>query len=208
MDFSPYEEFAEADQLPRGNAQDEGDQKCSKPSEDNFGHDHQRIFFGDGPSREPVCESETAPTAFKSDCFSGSSAAGIAGAEGLNGTQENKQRTESCFSSGMEDERKFTFSATSTSGQGSLSLRKRQLQNKSKVKIGIASFIITPVLDVQVVASSVQFLPCDSVECEQKDKSTHHSKEENDQFKQRSNSFTAAVHEACEMWRLRYVVSR
>nr|KJB35955.1 hypothetical protein B456_006G135000 [Gossypium raimondii] len=203
MDFSPYREIAEVDQLPKESAQDEGDQKCSKPNEENFGYDHQRTFFGDGPSREPVCESETAPTAFKSDCFSSSSAAGIAGAEGLNGTQENKQRTESCFSSGMEDERKFTFSATSTSGQGSLSLRKRQLRNKSKVKIGNASFIITPVLDVQGGSSSVQFSPCDPVECEQKDKFTHHSKEENDQFKQRSNSFTAAVHEACEMWRLR-----
>ncbi|KAA3455313.1 dentin sialophosphoprotein isoform X6 [Gossypium australe] len=203
MDFSPYQEIAEVDQLPKESAQDEGDQKCSKPNEENFGYDHQRTFFGDGPSREPVCESETAPTAFKSDRFSSSSAAGIAGAEGLNGTQENKQRTESCFSSGMEDERKFTFSATSTSGQGSLSLRKRQLRNKSKVKIGNASFIITPVLDVQGGSSSVQFSPCDPVECEQKDKFTHHSKEENDQFKQRSNSFTAAVHEACEMWRLR-----
>ncbi|KAB2013058.1 hypothetical protein ES319_D09G132000v1 [Gossypium barbadense] len=203
MDFSPYREIAEVDQLPKESAQDEGDQKCSKPNEENFGYDHQRTFFGDGPSREPVCESETAPTAFRSDCFSSSSAAGIAGAEGLNGTQENKQRTESCFSSGMEDERKFTFSATSTSGQGSLSLRKRQLRNKSKVKIGNASFIITPVLDVQGGSSSVQFSPCDPVECEQKDKFTHHSKEENDQFKQRSNSFTAAVHEACEMWRLR-----
>ncbi|KAL1082543.1 hypothetical protein V6Z11_D09G140000 [Gossypium hirsutum] len=170
MDFSPYREIAEVDQLPKESAQDEGDQKCSKPNEENFGYDHQRTFFGDGPSREPVCESETAPTAFRSDCFSSSSAAGIAGAEGLNGTQENKQRTESCFSSGMQDERKFTFSATSTSGQGSLSLRKRQLRNQK---------------------------------CEQKDKFTHHSKEENDQFKQRSNSFTAAVHEACEMWRLR-----
>ncbi|KAK8279893.1 hypothetical protein V6Z12_D09G140600 [Gossypium hirsutum] len=203
MDFSPYREIAEVDQLPKESAQDEGDQKCSKPNEENFGYDHQRTFFGDGPSREPVCESETAPTAFRSDCFSSSSAAGIAGAEGLNGTQENKQRTESCFSSGMQDERKFTFSATSTSGQGSLSLRKRQLRNQSKVKIGNASFIITPVLDVQGGSSSVQFSPCDPVECEQKDKFTHHSKEENDQFKQRSNSFTAAVHEACEMWRLR-----
>ncbi|KAK8336749.1 hypothetical protein V6Z11_A09G143700 [Gossypium hirsutum] len=203
MDFSPYQEIAEADQLPKESAQDEGDQKCSKPNKENFGYDHQRTFFGDGPSREPVCESETAPSAFKSDCFSSSSAAGIAGAEGLNGTQENKQRTESCFSSGMEDERKFTFSATSTSGQGSLSLRKRQLRNKSKVKIGNASFTITSVLDVQGGSSSVQFSPCDPVECEQKDKFTHHSKEENDQFKQRSNSFTAAVHEACEMWRLR-----
>ncbi|MBA0684221.1 hypothetical protein Goari_025816, partial [Gossypium aridum] len=203
MDFSPCQEIAEVDQLPKESAQDEGDQKCSKPNEESFGYDHQRTFFGDGPSREPVCESETAPTAFKSDRFSSSSAAGIAGAEGLNGTQENKQRTESCFSSGMEDERKFTFSATSTSGQGSLSLRKRQLRNKSKVKIGNASFIITPVLDVQGGSSSVQFSPCDPVECEQKDKFTHHSKEENDQFKQRSNSFTAAVHEACEMWRLR-----
>ncbi|KAB1669470.1 hypothetical protein ES319_1Z041000v1 [Gossypium barbadense] len=180
MDFSPYQEIAEADQLPKESAQDEGGQKC-----------------------KPVCESETAPSAFKSDCFSSSSAAGIAGAEGLNGTQENKQRTESCFSSGMEDERKFTFSATSTSGQGSLSLRKCQLRNKSKVKIGNASFTITSVLDVQGGSSSVQFSPCDPVECEQKDKFTHHSKEENDQFKQRSNSFTAAVHEACEMWRLR-----
>ncbi|KAK5803853.1 hypothetical protein PVK06_031502 [Gossypium arboreum] len=203
MDFSPYQEIAEADQLPKESAQDEGDQKCSKPNKENFGYDHQRTFFGDGPSREPVCESETAPSAFKSDCFSSSSAAGIAGAEGLNGTQENKQRTESCFSSGMEDERKFTFSATSTSGQGSLSLRKRQLRNKSKVKIGNASFTITSVLDVQGGSSSVQFSPCDPVECEQKDKFTHHSKEENDQFKQRSNSFTAAVHETCEMWRLR-----
>ncbi|KAH1090538.1 hypothetical protein J1N35_017795 [Gossypium stocksii] len=203
MDFSPYQEIAEADQLPKESAQDEGDQKCSKPNKETFGYDHQRTFFGDGPSREPVCESETAPTAFKSDCFSSSSAAAIAGAEGLNGTQENKQRTESCFSSGMEDERKFTFSATSTSGQGSLSLRKRQLRNKSKVKIGNASFIITPVLDVQGGSFSVQFSPCDPVECNQKDKFTHHSKEGNDQFKQRSNSFTAAVHEACEMWRLR-----
>ncbi|XVF07172.1 hypothetical protein REPUB_Repub06bG0115500 [Reevesia pubescens] len=178
----------------------EGDQKCNRPNEDNFEYDHERTFVGDGPSRESVCEPETAFTSFKSDWFSSSSAASVGGAEGLNGIQENKQ---SCFSSGLEDERKYTFSATSTSGQGSSSLRKHQLRKKSKVKIGNSSFIITPSPDVKEGSSSVQFSPCSPVECEQKDKSTHHSKEENEQFKQGSNSSTAAVHEACEMWRLR-----
>ncbi|XWS43105.1 hypothetical protein CRYUN_Cryun16bG0073500 [Craigia yunnanensis] len=181
----------------------EGDKKCSESNEGNFGYDHEKIFVVGGPSRESVCEAETASTTFKSDWFSSSSSASVGGAEGLNGTQENKHTTQSCFSSGLEDERNFTFSATSTSGQGSSSFRKRQFRNKNKVKIGTASFIITPSPDVKGVSSSVQFSPCGPVQCEQKDKSTYHSEEEKEQFKQGSNSSTSAVHEACEMWRLR-----
>ncbi|XVE95885.1 hypothetical protein REPUB_Repub02eG0173700 [Reevesia pubescens] len=181
----------------------EGDKKCSKSNEENFGYDHERIFVGDCPSRESVRESETGSTTCKPDGFSSSSAAGVGGAEGLDGTQENKHTTQSCFSSGLEDERKFTFSATSTSGQGSSSFAKRQLQKKSKVKTGNASFIITPSPDDKGGSFSVQFSPCDPVQCQQKDKSTYHSKEGNEQFKQGSNSSTAAIHEACEMWRLR-----
>ncbi|XWS59070.1 hypothetical protein CRYUN_Cryun08bG0090700 [Craigia yunnanensis] len=159
-----------------GTDSNKGDQKCSESNEENFWYDNERIFVGDGPSRESFCEAEAASTTFKSDWFSSSSAASVGGVEGLNGTQENKHTTQSCFSSGLEDERNFTFSATSTSGQGSSSFRKCQLRKKSKVKI---------------------------VKCGQKDKSACHSKEESEQFKQGSNSSTAAVHEACEMWRLR-----
>ncbi|XWS66304.1 hypothetical protein CRYUN_Cryun05aG0188100 [Craigia yunnanensis] len=187
----------------KGSDSNEGDQKHGEQNEENFGYDHESIFVGDGPSRESACEAETASNTFKSDGFCSSGAANVGGAEGLNGTQENKHPTQSCFNSGLEDERNFTFSVTSTSGQGSSSFRKRQLRKKSKVKIGNASFIITPIPGVKGGSSSVQFSPCDPVECEQKDKSTYYSKEENEQLKQGSNSSTAAVHEACEMWRLR-----
>ncbi|XP_022744261.1 uncharacterized protein LOC111295144 isoform X2 [Durio zibethinus] len=186
----------------KGSDSNEGDQKCGEQNEEKFGDDHESIFVGDGPSRESVCEAETAFTTFKSDWYCTSGAANVGGAEGLNGAHENKHTTQSCFSSGLEDERNFTFSAMSTSGQGSSSFRKHQLRKKSKVKIGNASFIITPSPDVRG-SSSVQFSPCDPVKCEQKDESTYHSKEENEQCKQESNSSTAAVQEACEMWRLR-----
>ncbi|XVE75558.1 hypothetical protein DITRI_Ditri12bG0103100 [Diplodiscus trichospermus] len=184
----------------KGSDSHEGDQICSAQNKENFGFNHESIFHGADPSRESVCEAETASTTFKSDWCSGSYVANVGGAEGLNRTRENTHTAQSCLISGLKDERNFTFSATSTSGQGSSSCRKRQLRKKSKVKIGNASFIITPNPNVQGGSSSVQFSPCDPVLCEQKHNS---SKEGNGQFKQGSNSSTAAVHEACEMWRLR-----
>ncbi|KAK6244223.1 hypothetical protein QUC31_010632 [Theobroma cacao] len=181
----------------------EGDQKCCEPDEESFGYDHERIIVGDGPSKESVCEAETASTTFKSDWSCSSSAPSVGEAEGIKGTPVNNHTTRSCFNSGLEDKKNFTFSATSTSGQGSLSFRKRQLRKKSKVKIGNASFIITPSPDVKGGCSSVQFSSSEPAQCQQKDKSTYRSEEENEQFKPRSNCSTAAVHEACEMWRLR-----
>ncbi|XVF75738.1 hypothetical protein PTKIN_Ptkin13bG0211100 [Pterospermum kingtungense] len=217
MDFSPYQETTAADQSSKVTPQASEE---ASPLEYNFIPSALRSPILSMPeaectttaqkgldsNEESVSEAaETASTIFKSDCFysSGASNVGV----GLNGTQENNRKTQSCFDSSLGDERNFTFSATPTSEQGSLSFRKPfrkfQLRKNSKVKVGSASFIITPSPDVKGGSSSVQFSPCDPVQCEQKDKSTYHSKEENGKLKQGSNSSTAAAQEACEMWRLR-----
>ncbi|GMI63337.1 hypothetical protein HRI_000003000 [Hibiscus trionum] len=174
-----------------------------EPNEENFGYDHERIIVGDGSSRESVFEAEIVSTTSKSGWFCNSSCTSVDGARDLNDTQESKHTANSCSSSGVEDERSFTFSATSTCGQGSLSFRKRQIRKKNKVKIGNDSFIITPSSNVKEGYSSVHFSPCGPVQSEEKDKPTYHSKEENKNFNQGSNSNTISVDEACEMWRLR-----
>ncbi|KAK8713399.1 hypothetical protein V6N13_148617 [Hibiscus sabdariffa] len=210
MDVSPYQETSEADisskgalQAQEGSGSNEVEQKYSEPNEENSGYDHERIFIGDGPSRESVFEPETISTTFKSGWLCNSSCASVDVAGDLNGTQESKHTAKSCSSSGVEDERSFTFSATSTSGQGSLSFRKHQLRKKNKVKIGNASFIITPSSDVKEGYSSVHFTPCGPVQSEEKDKPVYHSKEENNSFNQGSNSNAISFDEACEKWRLR-----
>ncbi|XP_039013505.1 TPR repeat-containing thioredoxin TTL2-like [Hibiscus syriacus] len=180
----------------------EAEQKYSEPKEENFGYDHERIFV-DGPSRESVCEAETASTTFNSDRLCNNRCTSVDGVRDLNGAQESKHTANSCSGSGVEDERSFTFSVTSASGQGSSSFRKHILRKKNKVKTGNASFIITPSSNVKEGYSSVQFSHCDPVQSEQKDKPTYHSKEENKNFNQGSNSNTVSVDEACEMWRLR-----
>ncbi|OMO54363.1 Tetratricopeptide TPR-1 [Corchorus olitorius] len=224
MDFSPYQETTAADQSSKetsqapeeappvaynfgysvldssstmpeadclasaqeGSSSDEGNQKCSEPNVESFGYDHEKNI-GYGPSHEYVCESETASATFKSD-WSFSCSAGGVGEAGLSGTQDDNHTTQSCFNSGLDDDRKFSFSATSTSGQVSSSFRKRQIRRKSRVKIGNTSFIITPSPNVEGGSSSVQFSPSQPAQCQQG-----------------FNSSTVAVHEACEMWRLRYL---
>ncbi|OMO51123.1 Tetratricopeptide TPR-1 [Corchorus capsularis] len=184
-----------------GSSSDNGNQKCSEPNVESFGYDHEKNI-GYGPSDEYVCESETASATFKSD-WSFSCSAGGVGEAGLSGTQDDNHTTQSSFNSGLEDDGKFSFSATSTSGQVSSSFRKRQIRRKSRVKIGNTSFIITPSPNAEGGSSSVQFSPSQPAQCQQKDKFTDHSKEENERFKQGFNSSTVAIHEACEMWRLR-----
>ncbi|XP_038993230.1 dnaJ homolog subfamily C member 7-like [Hibiscus syriacus] len=197
--YHQRELFRHRKRLPHWN---EAEQKHSEPNEENFGYDHERIFFGD-PSKESVCEAETACTTFKSGWLCNSSCTSVEGARDLNGTQESKHTGKYCSGSGVEDERSFTFSATSTSGLGSSSFRKHKPRKQNKVKIGNASFIITPSSNFKEGYSSVQFPPCDPVQPEQKDKPTYHSNEENKNFNQGSNSNTVSVNEVCEMWRLR-----
>jgi DnaJ family protein C protein 7 len=182
-------------------------QKAREQNQEKFCYHDGRSFVCDCPLKGFFSGAETTCSSSNTQKFCSSGGAGVASTEVRHDftsnmeRQENNFGTQFHFASSVEDmkENFFTFSSSS-SAQGSLPATKRQHRKKSRGKVGRHSSVITPSTNVNTQPSSVQLSPLTSTSSpfDTEDKSRAH-----EQFKQGHGTFSAAIQEICEKFRLR-----